>query len=61
MFDSHALQLHRAFSLDYSTKWGIADLDWSNSKVQWVQKHPMQSQEELVTAASATNHTRAWV
>jgi hypothetical protein len=53
------------FDLEYSTKWGIADIDWSNSKKQWVQKQPMESQEELVTAATAihakSSKTKVWI
>ena len=68
MFDSSIIMpcnYTGPFDLDYSTKWGIADLDWSNSKAQWVQNHPMTSEEELVTAATAirgrSNRTKVWI
>jgi hypothetical protein len=53
------------FQLEYSSKWGIADIDWSNSKAQWVQNHPMTSEEELIIAATAirnqSNRTKVWI
>ena len=57
------------FEVDVSTQWGIADLDWSNGKKQWIQNHPMTSQEELVQAATnihqassgAAKSTSVWV
>ena len=68
MFDSSIIMpcnYTGPFQLNYSTKWGIVDLDWSNSKAHWVQEHPMQSQEELVTAAAAiravSNRTKVWI
>ena len=68
MFDSSIIMpcnYTGPFDLQYSTKWGIADIDWSNSKAQWVNKHPMQSQEELVTAAAAirgqSSRTKVWI
>ena len=55
MFDSSIIMpcnYTGQFEVDVSTKWGIADLDWSNGKKQWIQNHPMTSQEELVQAAT---------
>ena len=53
------------FSTQVAAQWGISDIDWSNAKAQWVQQHPMQSQEELVTAAAniraVSNRTKVWV
>ena len=53
------------FESSVAAQWGIADIDWSNSKAQWVQNHPMTSEEELVTAASSiravSNRTKVWV
>ena len=55
MFDSSIIMpcnYTGQFEVDVSTQWGIADLDWSNGKKQWIQNHPMTSQEELVQAAT---------
>ena len=68
MFDSSIIMpcnYTGPFSTKVASEWGISDIDWSNSKAQWVQKHPMQSQEELVNAASniraVSNRTKVWV
>ena len=69
MFDSSIIMpcnYTGPFDLDFSTKWGIADIDWSNSKAQWVQDRPMTSEEELVAAAAAirqrsNNATKVWI
>ena len=68
MFDSSIIMpcnYSDPFSNAVASQWGIADIDWSNSKSNWVQKHPMQSQEELVTAAAniraQSNRTKVWI
>ena len=53
------------FDSTVAARWGIADIDWSNGKAQWAQNHPMTSEENLVTAATAiraiSNRTSVWI
>ena len=68
MFDSSIIMpcnYTGPFQTKIAAQWGIADIDWSNSKAQWVNNHPMTSEEELVTAASSiravSNRTKVWI
>jgi hypothetical protein len=53
------------FDLDFASKFGYVDWDWSNSKEHWANTQPMSCEETLTQAAEATHarnpHARVFV
>ena len=43
------------FDTAFSSRFGIADYDWSNSKLQWANQHPMDPEERLVQQAQLSH------
>ena len=43
------------FDVAFSSRFGIADYDWSNEKLQWANQHPMDPEERLVKQATQSH------